>query len=183
MGLIFVGLCLLVWILFFSEKKIKGVEMSTLTVTSSSFSNGHVLPKDCSCEGRDVSPHIGWSNVPKGTQSFTIICDDPDAPHAGGWVHWVIYDIPVTLSELAGGIANQQDLDNGARQGINSWGKIGYGGACPPRGDKPHSYIFTVYALDSMLNLRTGSNKTDVLTAQRGHVLAQGQIVGLYSRS
>ena len=171
-GFVFVGLDR-------GMNRIGDANMTTLDVTSNSFSDGQRLPVDYTCEGRNISPHLAWGNVPTGTVTFSIICDDPDAPHKPSWVHWVIFNIPASIRELVEGNGTQGD---GTMQGSNSWGKMGFGGACPPQGDAPHRYIFKVYALDGKLNLAPGASKIEVEAAMKGHILATGQIMGTYSR-
>jgi Raf kinase inhibitor-like YbhB/YbcL family protein len=106
--------------------------------------------------------------------------DDPDAP-VGTWVHWVLYDLPPEARELPESVAKQEQLSSGARQGRNDFGKIGYGGPCPPPG-KPHRYFFKLYALDSKLNLKSGATKADAERAMRGRILAQSELIGRYGR-
>ncbi|HEX8872204.1 MAG TPA: YbhB/YbcL family Raf kinase inhibitor-like protein, partial [Candidatus Acidoferrum sp.] len=113
-------------------------------------------------------------------QSLALIADDPDAP-VGTWVHWVLYDLPPNLLSLAQSVPKKEQLADGSRQGRNDFGKLGYGGPCPPSG-KPHRYFFKLYALDSKLNLPSGSSKKDVERAMQGHILAQGEYMGRYSR-
>lgn len=154
-----------------------------MIVTSKNFMDGNCLPIDQTCEGRNVSPHLAWGGAPSSRgKSFSIICDDPDAP-SGTWVHWVIFNIPATLNELPEDVHAQGTLDSGARQGKNDFGTVGYGGACPPKGHGVHHYFFKVYALDVMLNLQSGISKSDLEQAMKGHVLAQGCLMGTYSRS
>src|SRR5262249_38021095 len=122
----------------------------TMKISSAAFSAGEMIPKKFTCDGPDVSPKLAWSDVPSKTQSFALIVEDPDAP-VGTWVHWVLFDLPADTKELAEGVPKQDQLSNGARQGRNDFGKIGYGGPCPPPG-KPHGYFFKLYALDAKLN-------------------------------
>ncbi len=150
-----------------------------IKISSNAFENGGFLPKKYTCDGENISPHLKWSNIPQGTKSFAIINDDPDAP-MGTWVHWVIYNIPVSVVELPDNIPPSQRLSNGAVQGKNSLGKIGYGGPCPPSGT--HRYFFKIYALDKILDLPVGATKEELLRAIKGHILAEGQIYGKYSR-
>ena len=157
----------------------KGGTMS-LQITSAAFSAGETIPKKFTCDGPDVSPKLTWNEPPAKTQSFTLIMDDPDAP-VGTWVHWVLFDLPADTKELSEGVAKQDQLSNGARQGRNDFGKIGYGGPCPPQG-KPHRYFFKLYALDSKLNLKAGATKADVERAMKGHILAQAELMGRYGR-
>ncbi len=151
-----------------------------LQITSAAFSAGETIPKKFTCDGPDVSPKLTWNEPPAKTQSFTLIMDDPDAP-VGTWVHWVLFDLPADTKELSEGVAKQDQLSNGARQGRNDFGKIGYGGPCPPPG-KPHRYFFKLYALDSKVNLKAGATKADVERAMKGHILANAELIGRYGR-
>ncbi len=150
-----------------------------MTLTSSVFTHGAMIPKDYTCDGRDVSPPLSWGEPPEKTQSFALIMDDPDAP-MGTWVHWVIYNIPATARGLAEGVPTDADLPDGSRQGRNSWRRIGYGGPCPPSGT--HRYFFKLYALDTVLTLASGATKDELLKAMEGHILAQVELMGRYSR-
>ncbi len=151
-----------------------------LQIVSSAFSAGETIPKKFTCDGPDVSPKLTWKEAPAKTQSFALVMDDPDAP-AGTWVHWVLFDLPADTTELAEGVAKHEHLSNGARQGRNDFGKIGYGGPCPPPG-KPHRYFFKLYALDAKVNLKAGASKAEVERAMKGHILAQSEYVGRYGR-
>ena len=152
----------------------------SLQISSAAFSAGETIPKKFTCDGPDVSPKLSWSEPPAKTQSFALIADDPDAP-VGTWIHWVLFDLPADTKELAEGVAKLEQLPNGARQGRNDFGKIGYGGPCPPPGN-PHRYFFKLYALDAKLNLKAGSTKADVERAMKGHILAQAELIGRYGR-
>jgi Raf kinase inhibitor-like YbhB/YbcL family protein len=158
----------------------KGGATVSLELTSAAFSAGGTIPKRYTCDDADVSPPFAWRDAPAGTQSFALIADDPDAP-VGTWVHWVIFDLPGDARGLTEGIAKQPELPNGARQGTNDFRKIGYGGPCPPPG-KPHRYFFKLYALDAKLSLKAGATKAEVEKAMQGHILAQGEWMGRYSR-
>ena len=105
--------------------------------------------------------------------------DDPDAP-GGMWVHWVIYNIPASARGLQEATSNQAQLADGSLNGVNSWGKLGYGGPCPPSGT--HRYFFKLYALDAMLNLSSGANKEQLLSAMQNHVLTQGELMGTFGK-
>jgi Raf kinase inhibitor-like YbhB/YbcL family protein len=175
-GLIF---CFLLWPSGKSFAQEKGGTMS-LQISSATFSAGEAIPKKFTCDGPDVSPQLKWNDPPPNTQSIALIMDDPDAP-AGTWVHWVLYDLPANTRELPEGVAKQEQLASGARQGRNDFGKIGYGGPCPPPG-KPHRYFFKLYALDARLGLKAGATKADVERAMIGHILAQAELVGKYGR-
>jgi Raf kinase inhibitor-like YbhB/YbcL family protein len=168
-----------------------GEEGKTMQLTSN-FQNGARIDKKHTGEGPDVSPPLAWTGAPAGTQSLALICDDPDAPSpqrpsGTPWVHWVIYNIPATASELPEGVspvANPESVP-GAQQGFNSWGSdtIGYRGPMPPPGSGTHRYFFKLYALDTQLDVAPeAASKDAVLAAIEGHVLAEGQLVGTYER-
>jgi len=149
-----------------------------LQLTSLSFSAGGPIPKQYTCDGRDISPALDWNEPPAGTKSFAIIVDDPDAP-AGTWVHWVIYDLAPHIRKLPEGVPKDRELPDGARQGQNDFRKFGYNGPCPPRGST-HRYFFKLYALDSKLGADGGSTKNEVERAMKGHVLAQTELIGKF---
>jgi hypothetical protein len=138
-----------------------------------------MMPTRYTCDGPDVSPDLAWSGVPESAQSLALICDDPDAP-MGTWVHWVLFNIPAGASGLPGEISPDATLENGARHGINDFGRLGYGGPCPPGGT--HRYFFKLYALDTQLDLDSGTTKAQLLEAMDGHILAEAQLMGKYSR-
>jgi len=150
-----------------------------LKLTSTAFSEGGIIPKQYTCDGRDVSPPLSWSGVPATARTVVLICDDPDAP-AGTWVHWVLFNLPASTTDLPEHVPALKTLPNGARQGTNDFRRIGYGGPCPPGGT--HRYYFKLYALDLVLPLDAGSSKAQVLKAMEGHVLAEGQLMGRYKR-
>ncbi len=152
----------------------------TITITSPAFSEGDSIPENYTCDGDDVSPPLEWTGLPNGTQSLTLIVDDPDAP-VGTWVHWVIFDIPPSINGFPEGIARSEMIEGTGTQGKNDSRQIGYIGPCPPKG-KPHRYFFKLYALDVALNLKAGVGKSEVEKAMRNHILAQGQLIGTYGR-
>ncbi len=151
-----------------------------LNVISPAFPTEGMIPSKHSCESGDISPPLAWSGAPAGTKSFALICDDPDAP-GGTWVHWVVYNLPANATAMAEKIAAAPNLPNGARQGANDFGKIGYGGPCPPAG-KAHHYFFKLYALDTELPLKPGATKKDVEQAMEHHILAEAMLMGKYQR-
>lgn len=151
-----------------------------MQLTSLAFTAGETIPKQHTGDGADQSPALQWSGAPANTKSFALIADDPDAPR-GTWVHWVLFNLPPTTSELPGGVPPEKTLPSGARQGKNDFRNFGYGGPAPPPG-KPHRYYFTLYALDMMLNLPEGATKQQVEEAMKGHILAEGQLMGKYGR-
>jgi len=151
-----------------------------MQLTSTAFQEAEPIPARYTCEGQDVSPPLKWSGAPAGTKSFALIADDPDAP-VGTWVHWVVYDLPADTSELPENVARTQTVSGNAKQGLNDFGRLGYGGPCPPPG-KPHRYFFKLYALDGPLGLKPGATKNAVETVMAGHILAQAQWMGTYQR-
>lgn len=152
----------------------------TITITSSAFAGHGVIPPRHACDGEDLSPPLTWSEAPEGTKSFALIADDPDAP-VGTWVHWVIYGLPSDTRALPEGVPADETVMGGACQGKNDFGRIGYGGPCPPP-NGAHRYFFKLFALDAELELAPGVSKDELLAAMRGHVLGGGQLVGLYRR-
>ncbi len=150
-----------------------------MEIKSSAFKQGEFIPPKYTCDGADVSPPLEWNNAPAGTKSFALICDDPDAPR-GSWVHWVIYNIPTGTSMLPENISKDKQPSTGGMQGTTDFKKIGYGGPCPPGGT--HRYFFKLYALDCAINLSPGATKQQLLDSIKGHVLAESQLMGKYSR-
>lgn len=151
-----------------------------IELTSTAFRDGQPIPRVYTGDDRDVSPPLKWTEPPPGTESFALVCEDPDAPRKT-WVHWVLFNLPPEARELAEGVPPQQALPDGAVQGKNDFGTLGYGGPAPPRG-KPHRYFFKLSALDTRLELPAGATRDQLLAALRGHVLAEGQLMGTYSR-
>lgn len=154
-------------------------EGGKIQVSSTAFQEGGMIPPQYTCDGADVSPPLSWQSIPEGTRSIALIADDPDAP-MGTFVHWVLYDLPADVRELQEDVPDAKTVPNGAKQGANGFGRIGYGGPCPPSGT--HRYFFKIYALDTATNLPPGQKKAQLLKAMEGHILAQGQIMGKYKR-
>ena len=152
----------------------------SIELTSTAFQAGATIPKQYTGDGADQSPPLHWSEPPSGTKSIALICDDPDAPR-GTWVHWVLFNLPAQTRELEEGVPTTETLGNGAKQGKNDFGNIGYGGPAPPKG-KPHRYFFKLYALDVTLDLPPGATKAQLEDAMKGHILAEGQLMGTYKR-
>jgi Raf kinase inhibitor-like YbhB/YbcL family protein len=146
-----------------------------MILSSDAFAEGEAIPARHTCDGDDVSPPLTWRDPPAGTATFALIVDDPDAP-AGTWVHWVLFDLPASASEIPEG-----RTPRGAREGKNSWGRPGYGGPCPPSGT--HRYFFKLYALDGALDLESGITAADLTRALEGHVLAEAVLMGRYART
>jgi len=150
-----------------------------LDIKSTAFGEGNSIPKQYTCDGADISPQLSWSQPPEGTGSMVLICDDPDAP-MGTWVHWVLYGLSPDTLEISENIPDDREVLGGAKHGVNDFHKYGYGGPCPPGGT--HRYFFKLYAVDTEVNLNPGATKDEVLDAIKGHVLAEGQLMGRYSR-
>lgn len=159
---------LLLFILFYG-----GIAMA-LNLTSPAFKSGEPLPTLYSCDGKDVSPPLAWQGAPQNTQSYVLIVDDPDAP-SGVWDHWLVVNIPATTTSLTEGAV----LPTGTLVLKNSWSKAHYNGPCPPKGQE-HRYVFTLYALDSMLNLSKEATKKELIAAIKNHVLAKAELRGVY---
>ena len=156
----------------------------TLTLSSPAFAPGDEIPKAYTCEGRDTSPPLQWTNLPAQTRSLVLIVDDPDAPDPKAprmtWVHWVLYNIPASANGLAEGIT-ADELPAGTGQGLNDWKRTGYGGPCPPIGR--HRYFHKLYALDAMLNRLDRPTKAQVEAAMEAHILARTELIGTYQKS
>ncbi len=150
------------------------------SLETTAFKSGGDIPKKFTCDGSDASPPLSWTASPTGTQSFALIMGDPDAP-GGTFTHWVLINLPATARRLPEGTTKDDEIMGGGRQGVNDFGRVGYGGPCPPPG-KPHRYFFRLYALDRMLDLKARSTMDDVLRAMQGHVRGQAELMGRYGR-
>lgn len=155
----------------------------TLRISSPAFADGGPIPRAHTCDGADLSPPLLWEGAPAGTKSFALVVDDPDAPN-GTWVHWVLYGLDGTVSNLPAGLPTTPQITGPVRgvQGLNDFRRSGYGGPCPPPG-RPHRYVFTLHALDTSLSLPPGASKAVLLDAMKGHVLADARMIGTYGRS
>ena len=150
------------------------------SVRSPAFDYGKPIPSVYTCDGKDISPEIIWANPPANTKSFVLIMDDPDAPF-GTFTHWVVYDIPASVNKLPENFPKKPVVD-GIKQGINDFGRIGYGGPCPPPG-KPHRYFIKLYATDlKSVDLPPKATKSQVLKAIQGHILSKAIYMGIYKR-
>ena len=146
-----------------------------LKLTSPVFHDKGKIPRQYTRDGQDISPPLMWKIVPQGTESLALICEDPNAPHSN-WIHWVLYNIPSHLRQIEEGGKN---LPQSVLVGKNSWNVISYNGPNPPYGI--HHYIFTLYALDTVLQLAKGVTSTELRQAMQGHILAESTLTGLYS--
>jgi Raf kinase inhibitor-like YbhB/YbcL family protein len=158
----------------------EGGTSMAFSISSSAFKAGGSIPREFTADGRDVSPALSWENPPPGTQSFALICDDPDVP-VGTWIHWVLWNIPASARGLPQGVPALKVSPDGSAQGKNDFGRIGYGGPSPPRG-KPHRYFFRLYALGQKLSLAAGASRKQLDAAMAGKILAAAELVGTYGR-
>jgi Raf kinase inhibitor-like YbhB/YbcL family protein len=148
--------------------------MASLTVSSPAFAAGGTIPRRHTCDGPDLSPPLSWTPGPAGTAAYALVVDDPDAR---GFVHWVAFDIPATTTAIPEGASGSGAFG----EGRNDFGRVGWGGPCPPSGT--HHYVFTVFALDRRLDLTRGTTASELRRAMAGHVLAQGTLTGTYRRA
>ncbi|MBN1150491.1 YbhB/YbcL family Raf kinase inhibitor-like protein [candidate division WOR-3 bacterium] len=150
-----------------------------MILTSDAFGYGEEIPAKYTCDGENISPELSWDSFPSQTKSFALTCDDPDAP-SGGWVHWVVYNIPADINSLQERMPSDSILQNGINQGLTDFRTTGYGGPCPPSGK--HRYFFKIYALDENLVLEPGMEMDDLMKAISPHIIASGELMGVYSR-
>ncbi len=149
-------------------------DKNKLEIISDSFKNNQYIPLKYSCNGDNINPPLSILNIPKETKSMALIVDDPDAP-SGNWVHWILWNISPITSKIEENIIPMNSV-----QGLNDSNNNKYDGPCPPSGT--HRYFFKLYALDFTLNLNKGSRKSDLENAIKGHILAQAELIGLYSK-
>ena len=158
----------------------------SLTLNSTAFGHEQPIPKQFTGDGEGISPPLVWSDPSPEARQFALICDDPDAPTPQPWVHWVLYNISKEAHSLPAGLPRIGTLQqpSGAMQGCNSWGPkyLGYCGPAPPHGHGVHHYHFRIFALDTVLSLKPGVDKSTLLRAIDGHILDKGELIGLYQR-
>lgn len=157
-----------------------GYSALDLTLTSTAFGSGAVIPDAYTCKGSDTSPTVLWTGHVPQAVTFALIMDDPDAP-AGTWVHWLIWNLAASTHALPNSIPKIPTLPSGAVQGKNDFGKIGYDGPCPPPG-KTHRYFLRLYALDTKLALEPGATRKQLDAAMKGHIVAKSEHMGTYQR-
>lgn len=150
-----------------------------MDIQSPAFQEGGAIPKLYTCKGKNISPPLSWSGVPAEAKSIALTVDDPDAP-GGTYDHWVVFNLPPDSKGLPEAVPAGKNLPNGALQGVTSGRKSGYLGPCPPSGT--HRYFFKIYALDKKLDLKSGVTKRELLKAMQGHALAEGQLMGKFSK-
>lgn len=181
--------CALLIVPLTMPRTVDSAPMAKLTIRSNTFTDGGTLPMSTvfngfGCTGGNRSPHLAWSDAPSGTVSFALILHDPDAPTGTGWYHWVLFNIPPNVHELkeGAGAKSSPDLPAGAVLGLTDFGFSEYGGPCPPVGDKPHHYRFTIYALSSKIDGGPTTTAAAVRFLVRGSTLAMGTMTGLFGR-
>lgn len=145
-----------------------------MTITSPEFSNNTQIPTKFTCDGLNINPELNFSDIPEGTKSLALIMDDPDAP-SGIFNHWIVWNIDPNTTTI-----KENSIPNEATQGINSFGNHGYGGPCPP--DKEHRYVFRLYALNDQINLKSFGLRADLNMNMADKVIAEAELIGLYSR-
>jgi Raf kinase inhibitor-like YbhB/YbcL family protein len=150
-------------------------------IKATAFPEDGNIPARFTCEGENISPKLTWEGAPAGTKTFALIVDDPDAPKAGGFTHWVAFNIPATVKEEQENVPGNQPLPGGGVQGTNDAGNVGYTGPCPPSGT--HRYYFRLYALDRDLELPAAISRDQLDKAMRGHVLAKAELMGKYKKA
>ena len=174
---LFIGILFLIPGLLGSCQHNKTIQ--TMIIESVNFRNNEQIPSTFTCDGSKISPALQWKDFPAATKSFVLIHDDPDAP-MGTWVHWILFNIPVAVIRLNENFSYAGRPEKKILAGINDFRKLEYGGPCPPSGT--HRYFYKIYALDSFLELKEGSTKSQVEQAMAGHILAKGELIGLYRR-
>ena len=153
-----------------------------MRIQSLAFDENTHIPSRFTGEGEDISPGLEWTAPPAGTKAFALICDDPDAPAKTPWTHWVLYQIPAEQRKLPEGMSHEPVTFHGLIEGRNSWGTVGYRGPLPPKGHGTHHYVFTLYALDTVIEGRGGLTREELLALMKGHVIASAQTRGTYER-
>ena len=171
------SLILVVSVLQACKKNLQDTNVPLLQVSSPSFTNGGDIPKSLTCDGANISPGVSWSPPPARTQSFALIASDQDSPIT--FIHWIIFNLSPETAQIAEGV-RQPQLPKSAQLGMTDFDTTGYGGPCPPTGT--HRYNFTVYALDSVMQLPSGVGVKQLRNAMKGHILAEGNIMGRYKR-
>ncbi|MFH0895782.1 MAG: YbhB/YbcL family Raf kinase inhibitor-like protein [Bacteroidota bacterium] len=162
-----------------AKDSVKNDAQTEMTLSSTAFENGKPIPKKYSCDGKNISPALAWSNIPAQTQCLALVCDVPDEPGGRG-VHWVVFNISSSLKGLPENFPSDQKNKNGVQQGLNDFKKIGYGGPCPPSGT--HHYSFRLYALDCALNSEKPLKKNELELLMKNRILAMAELTGLYSK-
>ncbi len=157
----------------------KGDDNMEIEIKSRSFNAGEIIPAKYTCDGENVSPQLSWTCSVEGVKTFAVIVEDPDAP-SGIFTHWIVYNIQAKINSLMENSTPSKNLPDEVLMGTNDFGRIGYGGPCPPSGT--HRYFFKVYGLDSAVHLDTGATIREVMKKMEGHIIARGELMGKYRR-
>ena len=174
------GLVLAAFLIAGAASAVHAFELKSADISNNGKLNAAQVYKGAGCEGGNQSPQLTWSNAPKDTKSFAVTMYDPDASNGSGWWHWVVYDIPASVTRLESGAGK---LPDGAKHGRNDFGTMDFGGACPPPGSKPHHYIVTVYALKlEKLDVPADASAAMIADKLKANQLGSAKITGLYSR-
>jgi Raf kinase inhibitor-like YbhB/YbcL family protein len=162
-------------------QNIQAIYEGTMQLTSEAFSPGGQIPTRFTCEGENVSPDLAWRDAPPQTKAFVLIVHDPDAPRAGGYTHWVVYNMPAQKGHIVEN-APQRDIVEGlGLQGKNDGGSVGYKGPCPPSGR--HRYFFRLFALDQEISIAPGATRKEVAEAMAKHIIDRAELMGTYSKN
>jgi len=177
--------CLKIFLALFALEAIaagiaRSEQRPQIAIGSQVFTPAGRIPDQYTCVGADASPPLAWSGAPAGAKGLVLIVDDPDAP-SGSFTHWIVYNLPPTITGLSAGVPRAEALSQGGRQGLNDFGRVGYNGPCPPPG-RAHHYHYRIFALDQLLHFDAEPNAEMVRTAMRTHVLAEGETTGIFSR-
>jgi Raf kinase inhibitor-like YbhB/YbcL family protein len=170
--------------LLFTALPWKTPSAAGMSLHSTAFAHNGTIPERYTCQSDDVSPPLRWRDVPSGAKSLVLIVDDPDAPDPRApkvtWVHWVLYNLPPESDGLPTAVTSK-DLPAGTEEALNSWGRTGYGGPCPPIGR--HRYFFKLYAVDTKLDGLPRPNKDAIVEAMQGHIVEETQLMGTYEKT
>lgn len=177
--LIAVSLFILAATAFWLFDFIKNINLSSsnMKITSDAFAEKGIIKAKYTCDGGNINSRIFFENVPSGAKSLAFIMDDPDATGGGTFTHWIVWNIPPDTKEIA-----EDSVPSNAIEGETDFGKSGYGGPCPPKGNAPHRYFFTLYALDAALQLRAGASREELEEKMKGHIIEEARYMGLYGR-
>jgi Raf kinase inhibitor-like YbhB/YbcL family protein len=163
----------------FAQINNREIKMIKINLTSTSFKNGELIPPKYTCDGKNISPALSWDKPSNEIKSFAIIAEDPDSP-GGNFVHWVAYNIPANITRLPEDVTPIKNIPDEVLLGTNNFGHIGYGGPCPPSGT--HRYYFRIYGLNSVVHLEAGAEKGELMRAMQKNIIAEGELMGKYSR-
>lgn len=157
----------------------KGMIKMEIIIESRSFEDGGIIPSKYTCDGVNISPQLSWSCSVEDVKTYAVIVEDPDAP-SGNFTHWIVYNIPSRINTLLENSTPAKNVPDEVLMGTNDFGRIGYGGPCPPSGT--HRYFFRIYGLSTAVHLDSGATLKDVMKKMEGHIIARGELMGKYQR-